>query len=164
MSETIRFESRRVGEIEVPASDVMDFEPLPGFPGRRRYVLMGHAPESELAWLVSLDDPDLAFVVASPWSFFPDYDPPVEREHLAALAIEKRDDVELICLVTLADKQIHLNLAAPLMVNAATRKGLQVMGDDPRYATRAPIPTLSMKAPSDDARDAAELHPGGPAR
>ena len=54
MSEVIRFESRRVGRIEVPASDVVTFEPLPGFPGKSRYVLMEHAPDSALAWLVSL--------------------------------------------------------------------------------------------------------------
>jgi flagellar assembly factor FliW len=164
MTEMIRFESRRVGVVEVPSSDVMDFEPMPGFAGRRRFVLMGHAPESELAWLVSLDDPDLAFVVASPWSFFPDYDPPVEREHLAALEIEKRDDVELFCLVTLTDKQIHLNLAAPLMVNAATRRGLQVLSDQTRYASRTPIPAVMPTAPAENARERSEVSAAGPAR
>lgn len=142
MSEMIRFESRRVGEIVVPEADVVHFDPLPGFPERSRYVVMGHAADSELAWLVSLDDADLAFVVASPWSFFPSYDPPIEREHLAALEIERRDDVEILCLVTLSGRQIFLNLAAPLLVNVATRRALQVMSDDPRYTTRAAIPSL----------------------
>jgi flagellar assembly factor FliW len=125
---------------------------------------MGHAPDSELAWLVSIDDPDLAFVVASPWSFFPDYDPPVEREHLAALSIEKREEVELFCLVTLVEKQVHLNLAAPLMVNAATRKGLQVLGDETQYETRTPIPTVETKADVPAREGHAELVSGGPAR
>jgi len=143
MSELIRFESRRVGEIEVAASDVLNFEPLPGFPEKRRFVVMEHAADSAMAWLVSLDDPDLAFVVTSPWSFFPQYDPPIEREHFATLGIEKRDELELLCIVTLSGKEIYLNLAAPLVINAASRKGMQVVSDDPRYTTRAPLPTFS---------------------
>ena len=66
MGELIRFESRRVGKIEVSESEVVRFEPLPGFPNRSRFVIMEHAEASELAWLVSIEDPDLAFVVASP--------------------------------------------------------------------------------------------------
>ena len=164
MSEMIRFESRRVGEIVVPETDVVRFDPLPGFPERSRYVVMGHAADSELAWLVSLDDADLAFVVASPWSFFPRYDPPVDREHLAALEIERRDDVEILCLVTLSGRQIFLNLAAPLLVNVATRRGLQVMSDDPRYTTRAAIPSLRAQgAAADDPVSADRAH-GSPPR
>ena len=143
MSKVIRFESRRAGTIEVPAEDVVHFEPLPGFPKMSRFVLMEHDAGSELGWMVSLDDADLAFVVASPWQFFPQYDPPIEREHLAALGIERRDDVEMLCMVTLSGKQIHLNLAAPLLVNAVNRKGMQVVSDDPRYTTRAAIPMLT---------------------
>lgn len=162
MTEMIRFESRRLGEIEVPESDVVHFEALPGFPGRTRYVLVEHAPGSALAWLVSLDDPELAFVATSPWSFFPNYDPPVEREHLAALEIERRDDVEILCLVTLIGKDIFVNLAAPLLVNAANRRGLQVMTDDPRYTTRAAIPSLRpQSAPGEESVD--EASSGAPA-
>ncbi|MEM9174249.1 MAG: flagellar assembly protein FliW [Myxococcota bacterium] len=159
MSELIHFESRRVGPIEVPASDVVTFEPLPGFPNRTRFVLMEHAPDSPLAWLVSLDDPDLAFVVASPWTFFPQYDPPVEREHLAVLGIERREDVELLCIVTLSGKEIFLNLAAPVVVNAANRKGMQVVTDDPRYTTRAPLPELRPAESETPATEAASPAP-----
>ena len=156
MSELIRFESRRVGRVEVSEEDVLSFEPLPGFPNMTRYVLMEHAPDSPMAWLVSLDDPDVAFVVTSPWTFFPQYDPPVDREHLAMLGIEQREDVELLCLVSLAGKEIFLNLAAPLLINAANRRGTQVVSDDPRYTTRAPLPALRDQAESGaDSRDEA---------
>ncbi len=150
MSDRVRFESRRVGLIEVEESDIVTFDPLPGFPEKTRFVLMEHSEESELAWLASLEDPDLAFVVATPWTFFPDYDPPVEREHLAVLGIEMKEEVELLCIVTLSGKAIFLNLAAPLLINAVSRRGLQVLGDDPRYTTRAAIPSL--KAESEAAK------------
>lgn len=142
MAEMIRFESRRVGKIEVAESEVIRFEPLPGFPNRTQFVLMEHAEASEMAWLVSIEDPDLAFVVAAPWSFFPTYDAPVDREHLAALGIEKSEEVEILSIVTLSGKSIFLNLAAPLLINVTTRRGIQVVGDDPRYTTRAAIPAL----------------------
>lgn len=142
MGERIEFESRRVGKIEVTEADVVTFEPLPGFPNRTRFVVMEHAEGGEMAWLVSIEDPDLAFVVATPWSFFPGYEPPIGREHLAALGIEKREDVEILSIVTLSGKTISLNLSAPLLINAATRKAMQVVGEDPRYSTRVPIPAL----------------------
>lgn len=158
MSKSIRFESRRVGVIEVLEEDIVCFEPLPGFPNRTRFVLMEHADKSEMAWLVSIEDPDLAFVVASPWTFFPQYDPPVEREHLAALGIEKREEVEILCIVTLVGQRINLNLAAPLLINAGSRSGIQVVSDDPRYTTRAPIPELAAGAKEEETAKASEPH------
>ena len=146
MGDLISFESRRVGKIEISESEVVTFEPLPGFPNRSRFVIMEHAEASELAWLVSIEDPDLAFVVAAPWGFCPNYDPPLEREHLAALGIEKREEVELLSIVTLSGKSIFLNLAAPLVINVTTRRGIQVVGEDPRYTTRAAIPALDPTA------------------
>lgn len=147
MSDHIRFESRRVGTIEASESDVVTFEPLPGFPGRSRFVIMEHdAKRSQMAWLVSVEDPDLAFVVATPWAFFPQYDPPVQREQLAALGTEDLENVEILSIVSLSGKTIFLNLAAPLVINAATRRGLQVVSDDPRYTTRAAIPSLESGA------------------
>jgi flagellar assembly factor FliW len=154
VSELIRFESRRVGPIEVLAQDIVTFEPLPGFPNRDRFVVMEHAEDSEMAWLVSVDDADLAFVVANPWAFFPTYDPPVAKEHLAALGIEKKEEVEILCLVTLNGTTISLNLVAPLLINASTRKGLQVVSDDPRYTTRATIPALKAAKQADSSGEA----------
>lgn len=153
MSDVVRFESRRVGPIEVADSDILTFEPLPGFANKTRFVLVEHAEGSEMAWLVSLDDPDLAFVVTTPWNFFPTYDPPVSRENLAALGIEKREEVELFNIVTLAGKTIYLNLSAPLLINVKTRKGLQVVSDDQRYTTRAPIPSLKADARQETDKD-----------
>lgn len=152
MSERICFESRRVGRIELDESDVVTFEAIPGFPGRTRFVVMEHTVESEMAWLVSLEDPDLAFVVSTPWSFFPNYDPPIQREHLATLGIEKMEEVEILSFVTLSDETIFLNLAAPLLINGASRRGLQVITDDPRYTTRARIPELKSKPAETEAQ------------
>ncbi len=147
MSEVIRFESRRVGTIEVGESDIVSFDPLPGFPNKTRFVVVAHAESSDFAWLVCLDDPDLAFVVASPWTFFPKYDPPVDRDHLAALSIEKKEEVEILNIVSLMGKEIFLNLSAPLLINASTRRGVQVVSDDPRYTTRASLPPLKEEGP-----------------
>ena len=158
IEEKIRFESRRVGTIEVSPADIMHFESLPGFSGKNRFVIVDHTESSPLAWLACLDDPDLAFVVTAPLGFFPDYDPPIDRDHLAALGIEKKSEVELLCIVTLAGKTINLNLAAPLLINSTTRRGLQVISDDSRYSTREPIPGLKDEAttPRDEAAAVAD--------
>lgn len=156
MSEVVQFESRRVGKIEVIDEDILRFESIPGFPDKKRFVVVAHADSADFAWLVCIDDPDLAFVVASPWTFFPNYDPPVDRDHLATLSIEKKEEVELLSIVTLMGKEIYLNLAAPLLINASSRRGMQVVSDDPRYTTRAALPPLKEEAKSQAASTEAD--------
>lgn len=153
MTDVIRVESRRVGTIEASETDILFFEPLPGFPNKTRFIVVEHSESDDFAWLVSLDDPDLAFVVASPWTFFPNYDPPVDREHLGALEIQKKEEVELLSIVSLMGKDIFLNLSAPLLINASTRRGVQVVSDDPRYTTRAAIPALKAEAQAERSED-----------
>lgn len=152
MSEqTLTIETRRFGRLEVPESDCIRFRGLPGFPDAERFVVMQHDEGSVFAWMVSVDHPDLAFVVTDPWQFFPGYRPPVERSHLRQIDVESPEDFELLVLVSFRDDAVTLNLAAPVIINARDRKGVQLILDSSEYGVREEIPT---PGPDDDRQPA----------
>ena len=153
MSEMISIEHRRVGPIEVAEEAVLYFEEIPGFPGAKRFIVMDHEKDSPFCWLVSLDDADLAFVIGNPWNFFPDYDPAIPDAEFERLQLEKSEDVEVVALVSVEGERIWFNLAAPILINQATRKATQVISESNCYAMRVELPK-----PQDVAK-AAEAQP-----
>jgi flagellar assembly factor FliW len=139
---TIVVEHRRFGRLEIPEPDVLQFDPLPGFPSARRFALLAHDRAEVFAWLVCLDDPGLAFVVTDPWQFFPDYDPGLPEVLLEGIGAKRREDVELLVLVSLREGQPTLNLLAPLVLCAPARRGAQWILDDARHSACQPLPPL----------------------
>ena len=153
MSEAVWIElaHRRVGEIRLPESAVIRFTGLPGFPEARRFALFQHDQDSPFSWLACLDDPELAFVVTDPRLFFPDYAPGIPSRALEALGAEATGPFELLAIANLRGERPCLNLAAPLVVDATSRRGVQVVLDDDRYAIAQARPegaTSQAPAPS----------------
>ena len=161
-SERVQIETSRFGTIEASAEEWIEFPGIPGFAAAKRFVLRGHDQGALFAWLVSLDVPDLAFVVTNPWEFFADYDPPVEPSQLQSLGVEAPEDLDFLVIVTLQDGQPTLNLAAPVVLNARTRKGVQVVLDRGGYSARQPLPEPK-PAESESPSDSAEI-PGDSAQ
>ncbi len=141
MSERVVIASRRFGHIETESSDLIHFDGLPGFPDARRFLLMQHDGETPFAWLVCADDPELGFVVTNPWQFFPEYRPELEASHLRGVGADVAADLELLTIADVRGSEIHVNLAAPLLINASTHRGRQVILAD-EHPTRAPVRPL----------------------
>ena len=57
---SVVIDHRRFGRLEIPESDVLRFDGLPGFPEAERFALLAHDRHAAFAWLVCLDDPELA--------------------------------------------------------------------------------------------------------
>lgn len=140
-------ETTRFGRLEVNEADAYRFGGMPGFPQADRFVLMQHDTGDTFAWMVSLEVPDLAFVVADPWQFFPEYRPPLEPRHLSQIGVEEAEDFELLCLVSFPDGQTALNLAAPILINAKQRQGAQVILEAEDLSVRESIPPLEAAEP-----------------
>ncbi len=132
-------EHLRAGRIELDASQLLHFSGLPGFPEACDFVLAQHGPDSPFAWLASLDARDLAFLVAEPAKLFVDYAPELGRRELASVGATARDDVLLLAIVNATQGELCLNLAAPILVNARTRRAAQVVLPDASLKLRARI-------------------------
>lgn len=115
--------------------------PMPGFPEQRRFALVRLDEAGDLCSLTSLDDPDLRFLVVPPARFFPEYAPEVEDDVVADLEIGSPEDV-LVLVVLNAGTSLAsttANLAAPVLVNHATRRAGQIVLDEPGLPVAAPL-------------------------
>lgn len=158
MTEPLSVETRRFGRIEARPEEVVCFPELPGFAGARRFVVREHDRDSVFGWLLSLDVPDLAFVIANPWHFFPDYAPEIRPAVLKQVAAKTVDDVQIVAIATVGRETLSLNLAAPIVINPATRRGAQVILEQDDYSTGALVPLARSTAP----RREAGSWPSGP--
>ncbi len=129
----LRVESARFGTMEIPFDRVFELEDgLIGLPGLRRFVLLDHRPGSRLKFMLSMDDAEVAFVVANPCDFVPDYDPQLDRAARALGA--SPDGLGFFCLVTVPGDpfEMTINLMAPIAVDLATMRARQLVYDDRR--------------------------------
>lgn len=135
-------ESDRLGAVEVDEDTVVTFdEGLLGFPDVHRYALVDAADGGTYYWLQAVDDPRLAFLAAVPWAFFPDYEPELGDADQEALGLTSAADAVVLCLLTVTDLAVTANLLGPVVVNAATRRGRQVVLADPDLPVKAPLLT-----------------------
>lgn len=140
MAQRVRIETRRFGPLEAGEDELIQFRELPGFPGARRFIVRQHDRGSVFAWLISADLPELSFVIANPWHFFPDYAPEVGPRELEAIGAKTLDDVEIVAIVTVGRETLALNLAGPILINPQTRQGLQAILEGRDYSTGALVP------------------------
>lgn len=134
--------SRRFGSFEVPLERVITLAGgLVGFPAARRHALLDHREGSPFKWLLCIDEPELGFAVADPRDFVPGWEAPLARA--AAVLGCAASDVAAFVLVTIPPEptEIHLNLLAPVVVDLRSRRGCQLVLDDPALdpAHRVPL-------------------------
>jgi len=128
-----------LGLVEYEERDILTFpDGLVGFPDHKQFILCGEQDLKPFQWLVSLESPDLSFLVVDPYLFFPDYS--IGRERMLDLAGrgEEVHYVRIFAIVTIDEDFIRstANLLGPLVVNLASRRGRQLVLDDTRYTTR----------------------------
>lgn len=144
----LHIESKRFGAFDVPADRVFRFENgLIGFPASRRFVLLDHKPGSPFKWMLSVEDPELAFAVADPIDLVPNYEPPLKKatKHLQA----EESDIAIFALVTIPKDptQMTINLMAPVAVDLKSMAAEQLILDRPELSPAHPVvPVKSEKS------------------
>lgn len=137
---TEQYETARFGAIEVEPADTVTFpEGILGFPNSRRYVVIQHTEDSPYRWLQSLDEGTLAFLVTDPGLFVPDYAPEMPDRDAEALKLDANTPQLVYTIVTIPSgnpREMTLNLAGPLVINAAERLGRQIVLEDKAYPVR----------------------------
>ena len=112
---------------EIPVIEMV--EPMPGFPGFKRFTLVQLDDTGALYSLKSVDDPDLRVLVVPASVFFPDYQPEVEDAAVAALDVHAPEDVLALLVVNPGESAAGatVNLLAPVLLNPANRRAAQVV-------------------------------------
>lgn len=148
-------ETTRFGQVEVDESRLLVFpRGLLGFPLQKHYALMQTGANSAFYWLQAVDRPELAFVVTDPRMFLADYKVPAKGEDLKQLDLSEADEAQLFVIVNKVDGLLTGNLQGPLVINASTRVGKQLVLSDKRFSTRYPLMQLPVAAQAVASRSA----------
>lgn len=122
--------STRFGRIEVNHAEVVQFpEGLPGLEDCREWVFLADAENAALAWMQSLDRPEIALAVVSPRRFVPGFQLRVARRELEPLRLDGLSDAEVLTILGKTSRAVTLNLKAPLVLNLQRRLGRQVIAN-----------------------------------
>jgi flagellar assembly factor FliW len=128
---TVKIQSEKLGEFETTPDCVIEFpEGLPGLDCSQRFALCLHKEGSPFRWLQSLDREDLTLLVVDPWRIWPSYSPRLSQADSDALNITEESLRLLYAIVSVPagnPEGMTVNLAAPLLINAETRQGRQVV-------------------------------------
>ena len=138
-SDSVTFSNAKFGEVTVEASSILTFpDGVPGFERCKRYGLVSVDEEAPFLRLLSIEEPNVGFVILNPMLIWEDYNPRIGQEDLEGLEIESADDLEIHCIVTLSSAAEHVtaNLKGPIAINTKTMTARQMILVDDRYTTK----------------------------
>ncbi len=133
----------KFGEIKIDDNLVFEFlEPIIGYDHLKKYVLVEHSENSAFKWLQSLEDGTLAFPVTSPAFFDIDYQFEIPTEKAELINLNSVDSLISLNIVTIPQtnpRMATINLLAPIIINAATKQGMQIVLSNSNYPVKQPL-------------------------
>jgi flagellar assembly factor FliW len=110
----------------------------------RRWVLLADSQNSALAWLQSLDRPEVALAVVSPRRFVPNYQVRIARRDIQPLGLADANTAQVLTIISHAGGQLALNLKAPLVIHLEERLGRQIVARDD-HAVQHRLPGTALR-------------------
>ena len=130
------------GEIDIAEDMIIEFaDGLMGFEDLKRYTILYNNEEgkkSSISWLQSVDEPALALPIINPFLVKEDYNPVVEDELLKPLGNINEENLAVFLVLTVPSDltKMTANLKAPVLINADTKKGQQVIVENQDYVVK----------------------------
>jgi len=138
----MKINTKFYGELEINEEEIIQFpQGLPGFEEEKRFVYL-QSEENFFGSLQAVDLETLGFVVISPFIICPDYHFDLEDQIVNELGLEKPEEALLLSIVNIPPgqpKDATANLQAPVVINTAKRRGIQVILAEMGYPLRCRI-------------------------
>lgn len=138
----MKLNTTRFGTIEIDENLLIQFdEGLPGFEQLTRWCLLHLEQSEELNWLQSVEDPDVALLLADPDRMFQNYEVELDRNSLAPLALSEASEegpthpIVMRVVVRLDAEGVVANLRAPILFNMENNQAMQVVLPIGTYST-----------------------------
>jgi flagellar assembly factor FliW len=128
--------TRCFGEVKIKKEEIIEFtNPILGFDGYKQYILMENESVFPSFWLQSVDNPELAFPVVSPFFVDKDYSIKLDARDFDDINLEELDDIIILTLLVVPQDMslIRTNLRAPIIYNPITRLAKQVVLQEEKY-------------------------------
>ena len=136
-SSMVNLSTNNFGNLSIEKENIITFEQgLLGFEELKQFAIIDVEECLPFEWLVSVEDPIVAFPILNPTLFFSDYKPSLSKDDLVSLNIKREKDVEMFCIVTLDKKpeNVTLNLKGPILINMKNKMGKQVVLAEDYYS------------------------------
>ena len=144
--------TRIFGEITIEDDRVIHFaNGIIGFPEMTDFALVHNEEEGNKAgirWMQSMQEPEFAIPVIDPLSIIQGYDPEVNDELLLPLGELNPEEMLVLVTITVPKEitQMSVNLRAPIVINAGTKKACQMIAEGENYSIKYPIYEILQEA------------------
>lgn len=138
-------QTKYFGEIDLTEDKIITLERgLFGFEDFKKYTILYDCEKeggANVSWFQSVDEPTLAFPVMNPLLVKEDYNPVVEDELLSGIGEISEENLVILLTMTVPAniKEMSVNLKAPIIINADTRKGAQLIVENQDYEVKYKI-------------------------
>lgn len=138
-------QTKLFGEIAVNEEKKIYFENgIIGFPDMKNFLIIfdeENGDKAKISWLQSIEEPGFAIPVMNPLFVKTDYDPTVNDELIKPLGDLDPEEMLVYVTVTIPAivEEISVNLKAPIIINAITRRACQIMVEDEEYLVKYPV-------------------------
>ena len=113
-------------------------EGIPAFEDVHDFVFLAAAETHPFLYMQAVAEPGLCFVCVDPFTVCPDYHLQIPADYERCLEIQPEDELLILSLVTVRTRieEVTANLMHPLVINARTRKGMQVIPASSPYPVK----------------------------
>ena len=130
------------GNIEIGEEKIIHFENgVLGFEDYKDYTILydNEKEKSFFSWLQSTEESSLAFPIVNPFNVVESYNPQINDDMLGSIGGISDEDTVVFLMATIPEdvKQASVNMKAPLIINASSRKGVQVIAEGQEYEKAA---------------------------
>ena len=135
----MKITTRVFGEIEIDNSKIIRFPSgIIGFPEMTDFALVfdeEKGKDTPIRWLQSLQESGFAMPVMDPLLVASEYNPEVEDNHLIPLGEMNAEDTLVLVTVTVPKDltKMSVNLQAPIIINADSKKATQIIVNSEKY-------------------------------
>ncbi|MEW5785211.1 MAG: flagellar assembly protein FliW [Bacillota bacterium] len=115
---------------------------LPGLETYHHFRVEALPDNRVFSMLRSTEEAGLALILVDPFPFIPGYRVELAGSDLAELEINGEADVLIFTTVTVGKERLFTNLAAPIVINAAGKRGKQLVLPERSEELRVPLVKL----------------------
>ena len=132
------------GEVNLPEEKIITLDRgLIGLEEYKKFTILYDCDkeESNISWFQSVEEPTFALPIIKPWLVKEDYNPIVEDELLNHIGELTEENLVILLTMTVPEDitQMSVNLKAPIVINADTRKGAQIIVENQDYEVKYKI-------------------------
>ncbi|WP_341279876.1 flagellar assembly protein FliW [Paenibacillus sp. FSL H8-0537] len=129
-------ETTRFGSLEYSPEQIISFVVgIPGFKQYDKFMIVG-IEDSPFQYLQSLEDGELAFIIVSPFEFFPNYEFDLSEQVKEELEIKDGESLEIYNIVRVPEElsSATINLLAPIIMNTTKQMAVQYILPNSPYS------------------------------